>query len=52
MERNTYIGFAKLLTYITIGNEILRDICFKEKHYLKKVSPKAIGAKQIQEKFV
>lgn len=52
MERNTCIGFAKLLTYGTIENEILRDIRFKEKHYPKKVSPKAIGAKQIWEKFV
>lgn len=52
MERNTCIGFAKLLTYGTIENEILRDIRFKEKHYPKKVSPKAIGAKQIREKFV
>lgn len=43
MERNTCIGFAKLLTYSAIVNEILRDIRFKEKHYPKKVSPKAIG---------
>lgn len=52
MERNTCIGFAKLLTYGTIANEILKDIRFKENHHPKKVFPKAIEDKQILEKFV
>lgn len=52
MERNTCIGFVKLLSYGTIANEILRDIRFKEKHYPKKVSAKAIGAKQILKNFI
>jgi hypothetical protein len=29
-------------------NEILRDIRFKEKHYPKKVSPKAIGLNKFE----